>query len=56
MAITTDGGRFERVPFPEPLDLVGVRAIDAQSAVVTAADGAELQTTDRGGTWKRTNR
>lgn len=54
--VTTDGVRFDQVPFPEPVNLVGVRATDAESAVVIAADGTEFQTTDRGGSWARANR
>ena len=36
---TTDGRRWERVPFPEPVDLVSVQSSDAQTAVVTTTDG-----------------
>lgn len=51
--LTTDGVRFQGVPFPEILDLVGVRATSARSAVVTAADGREFRTDDQGTTWSR---
>jgi hypothetical protein len=50
---TTDGRRWERVPFPEAVDLVAVQAVDARSAVVTAADGRTFRTTDGGTTWTR---
>jgi hypothetical protein len=49
---TTDGRRFERVPFPEAVDLVSVEARDAGSAAVTTADGRVLTTTDGGATWR----
>lgn len=51
--VTTDGTRFERVPFIEPVDLVSVVAIDDRQATVTAADGRTFRTSDRGGTWIR---
>jgi hypothetical protein len=49
--LTTDGSRFERVPFPAAVDLVGVRATSAASAVVRSADGREWRTDDRGVSW-----
>ena len=51
--LTMDGVRFQRVPFPESVDLVGVRATSATSASVTAADGREFRTDDQGATWSR---
>lgn len=51
--LTTDGLRFERVPFVEPLDLASVVAIDDRTATVTAVDGRVFRTTDRGITWSR---
>jgi hypothetical protein len=50
--LTTDGTRFERVPFPASVNLVGVRATSENSAVVTAADGRTFRTDDRGTTWR----
>jgi hypothetical protein len=49
--VTTDGTRFERVPFTEPVDLVLVVAIDDRQATITAADGRTFRTSDRGVTW-----
>ena len=51
--LTTDGRRWQRVAFPEALDLTSVRATDARSAQVTAASGAVFRTADAGATWKR---
>ena len=51
--VTADGSRFEKVPFIEPIDLVGVIAIDDRQATVTTADGRVFQTMDRGLTWAR---
>jgi photosystem II stability/assembly factor-like uncharacterized protein len=48
---TTDGRRWERVPFPEPVDLESVQAVDVQTAVVTTSDGRTFRTTDAGQTW-----
>jgi hypothetical protein len=49
--LTDDGRAVRRVPFPENVDLTGVRATDAQTAVVTATDGRTFRTSDRGTTW-----
>jgi hypothetical protein len=48
---SVDGERWERLPFPLPVDLVGVRATDARSAIVTTRDGRRLETLDGGATW-----
>jgi photosystem II stability/assembly factor-like uncharacterized protein len=48
-----DGRRFDRVPFPEIVDLAAVRASDARTAVVTTTDGREFRTADGGATWMR---
>jgi len=48
---STDGRSFSRVPFPEMIDLSAVRATDARTASVTAADGRVFSTTDGGATW-----
>ena len=42
-----------RVPFPEAVDLVAVKASSASSASVTTADGRVLTTSDGGATWVR---
>ena len=39
--------------FPENVDLAGVRATDARTAVVTTVDGRAFGTTDGGSTWTR---
>ena len=51
--LSTDGRRWQRVPFPEPADLVQVRATDAGTASVTTADGRTFSTTNGGRTWDR---
>jgi hypothetical protein len=48
---TADRRTWQRVAFPEPVDLTAVHAEDARAATVTAADGRTWQTTDGGGTW-----
>ena len=53
--LTTDGSRFVRVPFVEPVDLVAVVGINDREATVTAADGRTFRTTDGGATWIRGN-
>jgi photosystem II stability/assembly factor-like uncharacterized protein len=49
--VTTDGARFERVPFVETTDLVSVVAVDNRQATVTTADGRVFRTITRGATW-----
>ena len=49
--LTTDGSRFVRIPFSEPLDLISVTATDDQRATVTSSDGRTFTTADRGMTW-----
>jgi hypothetical protein len=51
--LTTDGMAWSRLPFPEPVDLVAVRAVDAREATITAADNRTFRTTDGGTTWSR---
>ena len=48
---TTDGRRFQRVPFPEPVDLAGVASASDRAATVTASDGRVFRTADGGVTW-----
>jgi len=52
--LSTDGQSWRRVPFPEAVDLVSVRASSATSASVTTADGRVLTTSDGGATWAQT--
>ena len=49
--LTTDGRRWQRLAFPETVDLVAVQATDARAATVTTADGRQLRTLDGGATW-----
>ena len=49
--LTTDGRRFQRIPFPASADLVSVRATDARSATVVSSDGWTFTTADGGATW-----
>lgn len=51
--LTADGRRWQRLPFPEGVDLVSVQASDARTATVTAADGRTFRTSDGGTTWTR---
>jgi hypothetical protein len=51
--LSTDGRSWKRVGFPEAVRLVAVRAIDGQTATVTAADGREFVTQDGGQTWTK---
>lgn len=49
--LTTNGIRWQRVAFPETLDLTAVEAADARSAKVTAVTGRSFRTVDGGATW-----
>jgi hypothetical protein len=49
--LTTDGSRFIRIAFPEPLDLISITATDDRHATVTSADGRTFTTADQGTTW-----
>jgi hypothetical protein len=51
VVLTTDGRSWRRLTFPESVDLIAVRATDAQSATVTTADGRTFSSTDSGLTW-----
>ncbi len=51
--VTTNGTRFDPVPFPEKVDLVSVVAVDDRQATVTTADGRRFSTSNRGKTWER---
>lgn len=50
--LSTDGRTWQRVAFPEAIDLVAILATDGSNATVTAADGRVFSTTDGGKTWK----
>ena len=49
--LTTDAVRFSRLTAPAATDLIAVRASDARTATVTAADGRRFTTTDQGASW-----
>jgi hypothetical protein len=49
--VTTDGVRFERVPFPHAVDLAAILAVDDRQATVTTVDGRVFGTSDRGVSW-----
>jgi hypothetical protein len=50
--VSTNGQTWQRVPFPEVVDLISIRAPDGANATVTAADGRSFATTDGGQTWR----
>lgn len=50
--VTVDGRTWQRLTFPEPVDLIAIIAKDADTATVTAADSRSFTTTDRGRTWR----
>ncbi len=49
--LSTNGATWQRRPFPEPVDLIAVRATTMAAAMVTAADGRQFATSDGGATW-----
>ena len=51
--LTTDGRSWQRLTFPESVDLTSVRAIDARRATVTTSDARMFTTADGGLTWTR---
>jgi hypothetical protein len=48
---TIDGRRFQRIPFPEAVDLISVASASDTAATVTASDGRVFRTADGGVTW-----
>jgi len=50
--LSIEGRTWQRVPFPEAIDLTSVRASDGANATVTAADGRTFITSDGGKTWR----
>lgn len=52
VVLSTDGRTWQRVPFPEAIDFISIRASDGANATVTAADGRTFVTTDGGKTWR----
>jgi hypothetical protein len=51
--LQTDGRSWHRIAFPEPADLMSVRAIDDKAATVTTVDGRMFSTANGGVTWTR---
>jgi hypothetical protein len=49
---SVDGIHFDRVTFPEAIDLVSIRSTGAAQASVTTADGRVFVTIDGGLTWR----
>ena len=52
IVLSTDGRTWQRVQFPESIDLTAVTATDAAHATVTATDGRRFTTADGGNTWR----
>jgi hypothetical protein len=48
---TTDGQKWQRVPFPQDLELTAVTSTGERTATVVAADGRRFATADGGRTW-----
>ncbi len=51
--LSSDGISWQRRPFPEPVNLTAVRAVDGKTAVVTAEGGRQFSTVDGGATWSK---
>jgi hypothetical protein len=51
--ITTDGRSWQKLPFPEAVDLMSISATDDRNATVMTVDGRGFTTADRGQTWQR---
>jgi Photosynthesis system II assembly factor YCF48/Putative zinc-finger len=49
--LSTDGVRWQRVGFPERVDLTAIQATDSRDATVTTVDGRRFRTADGGRTW-----
>ncbi len=52
IVVSTDGV-WQRVTFPDAVDLASVVAPDARTATVTTVDGRRFATADGGRTWTR---
>ena len=50
--VSADGRMWQRVAFPENVDLTAVRATDARAASVSTGDGRTFSTTDAGASWQ----
>jgi photosynthesis system II assembly factor YCF48-like protein len=51
--LTIDGRTWQRLDFPEVVDLASILATDDRSATVITIDGRAFTTTNRGQTWER---
>ena len=51
--LSVDGLRFDRLPFPEQVDVAAISAFDARRATVRTSDGRTFSTVDGGQTWKQ---
>ena len=49
--LTTNGREWQRVAFPERVDIIAIQAVDGRAATVTTADGRTFRTADGGVTW-----
>jgi photosystem II stability/assembly factor-like uncharacterized protein len=52
VVLSTDAVRWQRVVFPETIDLRSVTATDAANATVTTVAGRTFATVDGGNTWR----
>lgn len=50
--VASDGRTWQRVAFPERIDLAAILATDGSNATATAADGRVFTTSDGGKTWR----
>jgi photosystem II stability/assembly factor-like uncharacterized protein len=53
--VTTDGLRFNKVPFQDRTDFVSIQAQDGRRATVVTHRGRTFRTEDQGATWLRTS-
>jgi hypothetical protein len=51
VARTSDGETWQRLEFPETVDLTAIHAVSEREATVTTADGRAFRTSDGGRTW-----
>jgi Photosynthesis system II assembly factor YCF48 len=51
LLLVTNGREWQRVAFPERVDLAAVQATDSRTATVTTIDGRTFRTADGGRTW-----
>ncbi len=49
--LTRNGREWQRVAFPERVDIIAIQAVDGRAATVTTADGRTFRTADGGVTW-----